>query len=335
MILTLGTVFFLDVTQNLKILTTLMIIHNIFAATQDIAIDAMAVQVLPENERGIANGFMFGAQRLGVTLGGSVSILIIGAFGFNTALLFILISLILILVMVTSRIHESVEMKDAKDNQTALLEYVWIRVKTYIRELYQGFFSSGIGPKVGTAFSLLPSGALVLGLALSSTMQVDIGMNENEIARFTMFTTILGALGCIIGGWISDRIGHRKALGLWYILTMIPTFYLASQFFGINSMQGVTIREFTIAMFCYSLTAGLVIGTSTAVFMGLTNPMVAGTQFTGYMALCNLVYSYSNLWQGRFAEVYGYSKTLNLDGILAVIPLILIPFLKPSERSRY
>ena len=139
----------------------------------------------------------------------------------------------------------------------------------------------------------------------------------------------------MIEGWQDDRIGHRKALGLWYILTMIPTFYLASQFFGINSMQGVTIREFTIAMFCYSLTAGLVIGTSTAVFMGLTNPMVAGTQFTGYMALCNLVYSYSNLWQGRFAEVYGYSKTLNLDGILAVIPLILIPFLKPSERSRY
>jgi hypothetical protein len=35
-------------------------------------------------------------------------------------------------------------------------------------------------------------------------------------------------------------------------------------------------------------------GTSAAVFMGLTNPLVAATQFTGYMALRNLTISYTN-----------------------------------------
>ena len=84
----------------------------------------------------------------------------------------------------------------------------------------------------------------------------------------------------------------------------------------------------------YSFFAGLVFAASTALFMGLTNPMVAATQFTGYMALCNVVYAYSNIWQGKLAEVQGYAKTLNLDAILVLIPLLLIPFLKPSSRAK-
>ena len=33
-----------------------------------------------------------------------------------------------------------------------------------------------------------------------------------------------------------------------------------------------------------------------AIFMGMTNPAVAATQFTAYMAISNLAISYSNLW---------------------------------------
>jgi len=333
MILTMAAIFFFDAAQNIKMLTAFMIVHNIFAATQDIAIDAMAVQVLPENERGIANGFMFGSQRVGMAIGGSLSILIIGSFSFHTALFFVLAILTMILVMVTSRIKEPLG-RECDGSDTTVQDHAVKRLKAYAGELYRGFFKSGTGPKVGVLFALLPSGALVLGLTLSNTMQVDMGMSESEIAGFTMFTTILGAIGCIAGGWIADRIGHRKALFVWYVLTMIPTFYLASEFIGLDGMQGVTMGEFTFGMFCYSFTAGLVYGTGTAVFMDLTNPIVAGTQFTGYMSLCNLVYAYSNLWQGRFAEVYGYAKTLHLDGILVVLPLALIPFLKPSDRSK-
>ena len=71
MILTLALVWFVDPGANVQLLTLLIIVHNVFAATQDIAIDALAVNVLPEHERGTANGFMFGASYLGQALGGS------------------------------------------------------------------------------------------------------------------------------------------------------------------------------------------------------------------------------------------------------------------------
>jgi PAT family beta-lactamase induction signal transducer AmpG len=335
MILTLGAIVFLDIAHDIRLLTLLIVVHNIFAATQDVAIDALAVRVLPKKERGIANGFMFGSSYLGQMIGGSGALFIAGTFGFNAAFPFVLVALGLILFGVTLRIHEPAIEEDAETFPgVSIALQVLSRLKTFFIDLYRGFFRSGIGPIVGVAFSLLPFGALALGLVLGSTMQVDLGMTEDQIATLTIFTAILAALGCVTGGWISDRVGHRKALGAWYVLTTLPTFYLASQFTGTEGMEGITLRTFYIAVCAYSFTSGLVLGTSTAIFMGLTNPAVAATQFTGYMALHNLVYTYSSLWQGHYADIYGYARILTLDGWIAFAPLLLLPFLRPSTRSK-
>ena len=59
---------------------------------------------------------------------------------------------------------------------------------------------------------------------------------------------------------------------------------------------------------------------------------MAATQFTGYMALKNLALSYSNVWQGGMASAHGYARTLLIDGIGAVVPLLVLPFLRPPRR---
>ncbi len=335
MIFTLGILVFFNLQESVTLLITLIVIHNIFAATQDVAIDALAIRVLPADERGIANGFMFGSSYLGQTIGGSGALLISGWLGFQAAFPFVLGALLLILIFVTLRINEPEE--DMAENSSGD-DSVWVQVigqlKLFFKELYLGFFRSGRGPILGVGFALLPSGALALGLGLGNTLQVDIGMTEEQIATFTFFGTIIAAAGCIIGGWISDRIGHRKALSVWYVLTVIPSLYLAMNFVGVEGTTGITITIFVIASLAYSLTSGLIQGTRTALFMGLTNPRVAATQFTGYMALNNLVYSYSSLWQGRFADSSGYAHTMYLDSALVIIPLLFIPFLIPSLRGK-
>ncbi len=146
--------------------------------------------------------------------GGSGALFIIGTFSFNLALPSILAVLAVILVTVTMRIQEPEIVVDAGDQQSSVMRRVTDRLNNFGIELYRGFIRSGIGPKVGVVFSLLPSGALALQFALLSTMQVDLGMNENQIARLMMLVTILGALGCVSGGWISDRMGHGKTLAV-------------------------------------------------------------------------------------------------------------------------
>ena len=167
MIGTLGVVVFFDYSTNIQLLTTLIIIHNIFAATQDVAIDALAIKVLPENERGLANGFMFGSSYLGQAIGGSGALLIAGKFGFAFSFPFVLLMLILILFFVTLRIQEPAsEVVEKATSDRSVLQEIVMTLKQFFKDLFQGFFKSGIGPAAGVIFSLLPFGALALGLVL-------------------------------------------------------------------------------------------------------------------------------------------------------------------------
>jgi hypothetical protein len=143
----------------------------------------------------------------------------------------------------------------------------------------------------------------------------------------------MAASGCIVGGWVADKIGHRVSLAIWVVLSTIPTLLLANEFMG-PKMEGVTIDEFWRWMLIYNFAAGLTNASSIAIYMGLTSPKVAGTQFTGYMALKNLVYTYSSTWQGRMAEARGYPSALRLDCLIALVPLLLYPWLRPSRRAK-
>ena len=56
-----------------------------FVDTQDVAIDALAVNVLPEDERGLANGFMFAGASIGQAIGGSGVLFLSAVLPFSTA----------------------------------------------------------------------------------------------------------------------------------------------------------------------------------------------------------------------------------------------------------
>ena len=73
-------------------------------------------------------------------------------------------------------------------------------------------------------------------------------------------------------------------------------------------------------------------GTRTALFMDVTNPAVAATQFTAYMALLNLVIQYSATWQGIALERWGYPATLMIDGTVGLVSLSLLPLMKPRRQ---
>jgi PAT family beta-lactamase induction signal transducer AmpG len=339
MILTMGLIMAVDPGADLQLLILLVAVHNVFAATQDVAIDALAVTVLPEKERGVANGFMFGSSYLGQAIGGSGALWIAGAFGFRATFPFVCGMLALILIFVTLRLREPARAAGdaaagAARATQAVLRLLLERLTTFARDLRDGLLRSGRGPALGVLCAAAPMGAMALGLALGSTMQVDLDMDEGQIAELNVYTTVAAAIGCVLGGWISDRLGHRRMLAVWYVLTTLPTFWLSGRFTGASGMEGVTIAEYTRVAIAYNFTSGLLSGTSIAVFMGLTSPLVAGTQFTGYMALRNLVYTYSSVWQGRMADAAGYAATLRLDAWIAFAPILILPFLNPSTRSR-
>ncbi len=60
-----------DLNTEIALVTRVLFIHNIFASLQDVATDALAVEILQPDEVAKVNGFMFAAKRLGIIIGGA------------------------------------------------------------------------------------------------------------------------------------------------------------------------------------------------------------------------------------------------------------------------
>ena len=335
MILTLIVVAQIDYSTNFQLLLSLIFIHNIFAATQDIAIDALAVSTLQEDERGTGNGFMFGGAYLGQGLGGGGALFVAGFFSFEAALAYACILMTGILVFTQLYIKDPSLSDEPAEKSSSPITDAILAIKKIGVELFVGMFRSGKGPIAGFFFALMPIGAMSLTNAIGTTLQVDYGLVDTDIAQISLYTTIFSAIGCVIGGIIGDRLGIRKMVGVFYTLSAVPVLYLALRWGADASLPAVSRTEFFAIFLSAGFTTGLHYGLSAGIFMGLTNPIVAATQFTGFMALHNFTIAYTNNWQGYVAENYSYTAVLYFDVVLVIIPIMALPFMTPrEERSK-
>ena len=147
----------------------------------------------------------------------------------------------------------------------------------------------------------------------------------------------------VLGGMLSDRYGRRRTLFVYLALMSLPVLYMMGvliehQWIMPSGANGAVKRVAAPALvtavwtatLLYSVAQGLMYGTRSAIFMDVTNPAVAATQFTAYMAMMNLAISYSATWQGIAIEALGYPKTLLIDAVAGLLCLAILPFIKPA-----
>jgi PAT family beta-lactamase induction signal transducer AmpG len=305
MIMTLVVTAIVDFHTNFQLLLAMIVLNNFFCATQDVAIDSLAVSTLRESERGRGNGFMFGGQYFGIALG--------------VSWLFVLF-----FIRDPDVSHGPVR------RSVSILSKLGTELKAFLRELHTSFVHSGRGPKMGLLFAVLPAGAMSLAYAMLSTIQVDYGLGQMQIARISVYNTIAGAVGCIIGGWLGDRYGVRRILAIFVVLTALPTVLLANEI-RLVGLTDVPLATLYGAIIGHGFIFGMMFGPRIATFMGMTNPVVGATQFTAFMGMSGLAISYGNYWQGQLAEAHGYVPMLYLDALFMLASLAVIPFLKDRE----
>ena len=366
--------------ENLSLITVVIMIHNMFCATQDVAIDALACNVLQEQERGLANGLMFAGQSLGVPLGGACVLYLINGvdlawfpalrngISVQSAYWFVIGCIASVTVFIALPMREVPRKHPSVDGSR--LDAVTKDLTAYVRRAFRSFFGTRVA-FVALIVALLPAGAVGLNLALQKTVAVEVGFTDTDIADLEVVASLLWAFMCVLGGVISDRLGHLKCLAVFIALISGPTFWCASQMWsapGMNEPRSAkpvdasaeinpeTVADdervsgkakpssvfagdnvprmanvFWWAVMCYMAFQGLMYGTRTAIFMRIANPDVAATQFTAYMALMNLVTAYTAAWQGYTIEQYGYAVTLTIDGTTGLICILLLPFLRQPK----
>jgi MFS transporter, PAT family, beta-lactamase induction signal transducer AmpG len=338
MVLTLAVLIVVPLPSGLAIFTAILLLHNTFGAIQDVAIDSLAVNTLGEDERGLANGLMFAGAMLGQAVGGSGVLLLTAWVPFQSSFIFVAGAITLVTAFVV------LPMKEAVAERLALADGVspWRAALAEMRAFAVQSFRSFIGTRGafrGVFFSLMPAGAMSLGLALQTNLAVEFGMDNDEVGRLNLVTALLSAACMVIGGWLSDKLGRRLTLALYLIAMSLPVLYLMwilheagyvmPRAPGGPPMPGL-IRQLWIANIGYAVFQGLGYGTRSAIMMDVTNPRVAATQFTAYMAMMNLAIAFAASWQGVVIEAWGYPTTLLVDAITGPLCCLLLPAMKET-----
>ncbi len=344
MALTLLSTVMLELPQQLGLFTMILLVHNTFGAMQDVAIDALACSTLHEDERGLANGMMFAGATIGAMVGGSGVMYLSGVTGFQPTFYFVAASILAVTAFVVLPMKEAPGPARAPVPGSRLAQ-AGREMQVFAIDSFRSFLGSP-GAFGGLLFSLLPAGAMCLGLALQSNLAVELGMDDDQVASLGLWSSILGAAFCVAGGYLSDRFGRRRTLFIYLALMSLPVFYLMNELSRFGWIMPVSVNAanrppvpaalltaFWIATLVYSVVQGLMYGTRSAIMMDVTNPAVAATQFTAYMALMNLAISYSATWQGIAIEAWGYPATMMVDGVFGLACLLVLPWLKRSDGS--
>ena len=178
-----------------QLFATLLFVHNLLAAAQDVGTDALAIDLLAENERSRGNGIMSAGKFAGVVVGGQGLLWVAGVAGwpaaFGAAIAFLLIPATLVIGVRESR---------SPAQRPRLLGLALRAFSNRIVLLAAGF-------------------ALVVNLADSLTFPLtyplfrnQLGFSEQQVASLATLGGIVSALGSLLGGVLGDRLGCRRTL---------------------------------------------------------------------------------------------------------------------------
>jgi predicted MFS family arabinose efflux permease len=285
---------------------------------------------------------MFAGAYLGQAIGGSGVLYLTSVMDFRATYFMVGGCIVLVTLFIALPIREKPD-PDRKRAEGPPLGVIVDEIGGFVRDSVRAFFGSRAA-LVGLLFAVLPAGAYALGLALQSNLAVELGMTDPQVATLNLWSTVTSALGCVAGGWLSDRLGRRRMLAVYIAAMSIPTLYLAAEMQKAGWIMPVDvnaagravppawlIQAFWAATIVYSVFNGLMYGTRTALFMDVTTVRVAATQFTAYMAMLNLVITYSANWQGLAVVRWGYPRTLVIDSLVGLICLALLPLMAPQK----
>src|SRR3954454_13198097 len=149
MALTLLAAMPVGFSSQLGLFTAVLLVHNCFAAVQDVAIDALAVGALKDEERGLANGLMFAGANVGQMIGGAGVLLLVKFVpGFNYTFFFVAGCILAVTLSVTLRIREPPTPRAAASDPTGAKG---ARLRAELKEYVTTAFRSMVGSRVAIA----------------------------------------------------------------------------------------------------------------------------------------------------------------------------------------
>ena len=140
--------------------------------------------------------------------------------------------------------------------------------------------------------------------------------SANTVALATgVFSGIVSALGCLVGGYGSDRIDRKTAYVLYGLLMAMCTVAMA--------IAPRTEAMYVVFTLMYAFIQGLTYAGFTAVVLETIGLGAAATKFNVYASLSNMPIAYMTLVDGWAHTRWGAGGLLNVEAAIGVLGIVV------------
>jgi len=319
---TLAPLLLLDLQGDFPLIVALLVVHAVAAATQDVAIDALCISVTQPLERGAYNGWMQAGMLLGRSLLGGGALVLAAQFGeeFAIGLLMTCVASSAILLGMSRIPHETKDGEQAEGNEPRHRS----RLATVVAESLAALKERSTW--LGLAFALTGGAAFKALEVVIGPFLLDRGFDTSEIGWFTAIPMI-GAMiaGSLVGGRLADRLHRRRAVqfALLWIVTAVASLAGCDVWTG---FRGSPLLLVLLVATAFGI--GLFTAASYALFMDLTRPRIAGTQFSAFMGATNGCEAWSVLVFGEIVAAWNYPSAMLSMCLASLLAIGLVAQMK-------
>ncbi|MCB9056432.1 MAG: MFS transporter [Chitinophagales bacterium] len=284
-----------------------LIIHSLAAATQDVAIDAMVINTVATNERGMLNGYMQAGMLTGRSVFGGGALMMVPAIGLQNMLLLLIGSIVITMLLLTWVI----EPPTTSEKGPAL--------KDVFKDLASGFKEKNTWRVI--LFALTSAAAFEVTGGLAGPFLTDIGVSEKDVGFLFFIPVVVSMLlGGLAGGWLSDHRRRKRSVSFFlvgFVLFVIIT--------AVMKLMGIEAAiPYYVSLAAMYFFVGMFTSSSYALFMDQTNPKIGATQFSTYMAATNGCESWTVWAAGRITGAGGYAIAFLAMSLISLLSLFIL-----------
>jgi hypothetical protein len=289
---------------------------NLVGATQDIATDGLAVNILKNEQQHWGNTFQVIGSRLGFIVGGGAILWALDWLDWQITFL-VLAGLVLLNTLPILFFKEPARfqhIQQANDKEA----FSWSKVKSYLAYFYQT-------RSLALWLAVLITFKIADGLAgpLLKPLMVDMGLTFSQIG---IYVTMLGALAALIGagfaGLSLKYISRANALLSFSVLKIFSLAAYAWLAFQYEAQQPVKPWLIYLINAAEDMISAMLLVVMLTLVMQYSRKHFAGTDFTFQVALMATVSGGLYSLSGILGDLLGYADYLAFITLVAVVCLL-------------
>jgi PAT family beta-lactamase induction signal transducer AmpG len=296
--------------ENLHLVALISLMLAFFGATQDILIDALRRETIPDQELGLGSSMYMNGYHIAFRMISGMLAIILADFISWSLVYTVMAGFYLLGILATYLVEEP----KAPIVPKTILEAVWLPFKE---------FFSRPGALVILLFIILYKVGDNMAAQMANPMYVDLQFTNTEIASVTKtFGWISLVLGTFVGAAMMYKLGLKRALIICGLLQAISTYG-----FSLLAKAGKDLAMLTGVIGFENFTSGM--GTAAfAAFMALlTNKRFTVTQYallTSFMGIPRIILTTPT---GYMAQSMGYFGFFTFCTFIALPGLLMITYM--------